>query len=458
MDNAPQDHFPDFVTDSDATRRTPAPGSSTVSAGWRPNPRRILWPFLLTLVVVAGTWTPPGELRDAATRDPVVGMRLVYSDVHIWFAPWFDLLDTLSILTLPQHWGVVVSMVLGHIGARLWRVTRRGVRWRAGREALLAAASMGGLLLVYATALLVPRPMARLVVFDADVLVLDVHGHSTPAYDGRSGFTPWWQRRWLERAGFHAAYLTDHLSADTRASLAREQRAALARNPATAGQGVVLLPGVELQAKGQPVAVLSMSPADSAWVTAGDVLAGPTLRAANGTSPVIVHKIPSDLSQVAGPADAVAPAVTAIEIANGDPRGLAQALREHDRIVRIADSLDLALVSASNHHGWGSTAAAWTLLRLPGWQRLSPDALATSIEETLRTKRRRATRVVERRTPELQAGPQLIALVPLMLYELNATLSPSQRLSWICWIWALFHFGPLVVAWFRGRRVLRSTA
>ncbi|MDX2183435.1 MAG: hypothetical protein SFW08_05560 [Gemmatimonadaceae bacterium] len=446
------------MTDSDATRRTPAPGSSTVSAGWRPNPRRILWPFLLTLVVVAGTWTPPGELRDAATRDPVVGMRLVYSDVHIWFAPWFDLLDTLSILTLPQHWAVLGSVILAHAVARTWRVRRRGVRWRTGRELLLAAASIGGLLLVYATALLVPRPMARLVVFDPDVLVLDVHGHTTPAHDGRSGFTPWWQRRWLERAGFHAAYLTDHLSGETRDSLFRRQREAMAQNPPTAGRGVVLLPGAELRAKGQPVTMLSMSAADTGWVVDGDRLAGPAVRRADGHPPVLVHKLPSDLSQVAGPADPAAPPVTALEMANGDPRGLAQALREHDRLVRVADSLDLALVSSSSHHGWGSTAAAWTLMRLPGWHRQSPESLAASIEATLRTKRRLATRVVERRTPELQAGPQLLVLVPLMLYELNATLSPSQRLSWICWIWALFHFGPLVVAWFRGRRVLRSAS
>lgn len=383
-------------------------------------------------------------------------MRLVYSDVHIWFAPWFDLFDTLSILTLPQHWALLASVLVGHIVARGWRLMRRGVRWRTGREVLLAAATIGGLVLVYATALLVPRPMARLVVFDPEVLVLDFHGHTTSATDGRTGFSPLWNRRWLARAGFHAAYLTDHLSRATRDAVFRAQGEALAENPKRAGAGVVLLPGAELQAQGQPIAVLSMTAGDSAWLGVDDEIAGPDMRHADGRTPVIVHQIPSDLSQVADGASRGGPAVTALEIANGDPRGLAQALREHDRLVRIADSLDLALVSASNHHGWGSTAAAWTLMRVPGWQQLTPSALAATIEDTFRSKRRRATRVVERRTPELQEGPALAALVPLMLYELNATLSPSQRLSWICWIWALFHFGPLVVAWFRGRRVLRS--
>jgi hypothetical protein len=428
----------------------------TLAAGWVPNPRRILWPFLLSALVVAGTWTPPGELRDAATRDPVSGMRLVYSDPHIWGAPWFDLLDALSILTLSQHWAVLGTVLLTHLGVRLWRLIRRHRPFRPIRELLLVVASIAGLLLVYATAILVPRPMAKLVVFDRNTLVLDVHAHTMYSHDGRPGFTPAWRREWSEKAGYHAAYITDHLSYRTWDDAFRGMRETMALNPRHAGGGFVALRGLELRSGGQHVNVLSMSPADSVWVKDGDHLVGAMRLASDGLPAVVVHTIPSDLRRVAGPADDSLPRATAIEINDGAPRGLEQALRDHDRIVRIADSLDLALVAASNHHGWGNTAVAWTLVHLPGWQRLTPDSLALAIEAKLRTERRRATRVVERRTPEIQKGPGLLLLGPLLLYELNATLSPSQRLSWICWIWGLFHLGPLATAWLRGRRMLRE--
>lgn len=405
-------------------KRTPR-GVETLSAGWEPNPRRILWPFLFTLVVVAGTWTPPGALRDAATRDPATGMRLVYSDPYIWGAPWFDLLDALGILTWPQHVALALTVVVVHLAVRAWRAWRGRRRPALGREVLLLFATIGGLTLAYATGALVPRPMARLIVFDSDVLVLDLRARSAYADEGRPEFSATWRRRWSSRAGYHAAYIDD----------ARGAREAMAANPPRAGAGFVALPATQAIRAGQPVTQLSPeAPADT---------------------PVLVQAIPADLDAATRGEPNAAP-LTALEINNGSPHGLAQALADHDRLVHLADSLDLALVAGSNHRGWGSTAVAWTLMRLPGWQRLSPDSLARRIETTLRTERRRATRVVERRTPELTPGLALAGLGPLLLYELNATLSPSQRLSWICWIWGLFHLGPLTTAWFRGRRRLRA--
>jgi hypothetical protein len=56
---------------------------------------------------------------------------------------------------------------------------------------------------------------------------------------------------------------------------------------------------------------------------------------------------------------------------------MTQVKRDHDRIVRIADSLDLTLVAGSDNHGWGRTAPGWTLRRIPGmWRAYSPDSLA----------------------------------------------------------------------------------
>lgn len=408
------------MSDTPRPQRTPRE-VKTISAGWQPNPRRILWPFLLTLVVVAGTWTPPGELRDAATRDPAVGMRLVYSDPYIWGAPWFDLLEALGMLTWPQHWALVATVVLVHVAVRAWRLGRGGVRTGAVREVLLLLATTGALGLGYATAALVPRPMPRLVVFDRDILVLDVRANAIDPATGGALASAQWRRRWSARAGFHAAYVDS-------------TREALGGNPARAGDGFVVLPAIETARAGQVVAVLSP-----------DGVAAP---------PVVVQALPFDVARaLAAPREA--PALGALQINDGSATGLTQALAQHDRLVRLADSLNLPLVAGSHHRGWGSTAVAWTLVRLPGWQQLAPDALARAIAAALHDGRRRATQVIERRTPELEPGPRLALIGPLLLYELNATLSPSQRLSWICWIWGLFHLGPLGAAWLRGRRVLR---
>src|SRR6201999_1691810 len=88
--------------------------------------------------------------------------------------------------------------------------------------------------------------------------------------------------------------------------------------------------------------------------------------------------------------------ISAIEIIDGSPRGLSQSRRDRDRIVQLADSLNLALVTGSDNHGWGFAAAGWTLLRIPGWRGMRTDSLSNRIEQVVHFGRRRASRVVER--------------------------------------------------------------
>jgi hypothetical protein len=458
---------PVLVSPSDRDLNGPSPAAVTPRAvtpagvrptqlGWVPNRRRILWPLLLSALIVLGTWTPPSPLRDAATRAPVADARLVYSDLYIIFAPLFDLLDTLTILTVPQHWAILGSTIIAFVAVRAWRLAVRRVRFAWWKELLWLVATLAGLVGLYALAALAPRPMAKLQVADPEVLVLDVHAHTEHSHDGRPGWTAEDVRRWHADAGYHVAYITEHTTYRTVAEAFRGQQAGMAANPARAGDGVVLLGGLEVRSGGQNVNVLSMMPADSVHFLGGNHIGGGWTLARDGRPPVVVQTVPFDLARIAGPSDDSLLTATALEINAGAPRGLAQNLRDHEALLRIADSLDLALVAGSDNHGWGRTAVGWTLLRLPGWRDLAPAELAQRIEDAIRDGRSRATRVIERRTPELEIGPQLLLIVPLMLYELNAGLSPSQRLSWICWIWGFFHFGPLFAAWRRGRRILRN--
>ena len=125
--------------------------------------------------------------------------------------------------------------------------------------------------------------------------------------------------------------------------------------------------------------------------------------------------------------------VRAIELIDGAPRGLGQVRRERARILKLADSLDLALVAGSNHHGWGRTAAGWTLMSLPGWRGETPERLAFIIAATIRRGGHGTTRVVERYVADTESGIALPFTAPLVAWGMLRTLSAEERIAWLAW-------------------------
>jgi hypothetical protein len=157
-----------------------------------------------------------------------------------------------------------------------------------------------------------------------------------------------------------------------------------------------------------------------------------------GVEPVLVETIPGDVSKMipaAGPGTA---GVRAIELVDGDPRGLGQGRRERGRIIHLADSLNLALVAGNNHHGWGHAAAGWTLMFLPGWRGASPSDLAPAITTLIRNGGKRSTKVVERYVADTESGIVLPLTVPLVVWGMMRTLSTDERVVWIAWALAFF--------------------
>jgi hypothetical protein len=211
-----------------------------------------------------------------------------------------------------------------------------------------------------------------------------------------------------------------------------------------------LFPGIEAFYHGEHVNVLNagyrykgMTTAD--FVTVDDQALNLASMIPNA-EPVLVETMPGDLSKMipaTGPGTA---GVRAIEIVDGSPRGLAQVRRDHDRIVKLADSLNLALVAGSDNHGWGRAAPGWTLLRIPGWRGYRPAALAAQIEDALRLSRRRGTKVIERVTASATSRAIGFTL-PVVLWTVATTLSPGERVSWIIWIWGLW-----IIVWLMRRQ------
>ena len=403
---------------------------------------RPYWALLVVVVLVlASAPFARAPVRDAVTLGPVTVAALRRPLSYVLLAPVSDVLDLLSLLSLRQHVALLLTLLLGYA---VWWWARGRVmpvtvppRRRAVRVAARLGLALLALLAVYGAAVLLPRPMAALDV-TADVLAVDFHAHTKYSHDGRPDWGAEDVRAWHRDAGFAVAYVTDHRTFEG-------ARDAWANNPDFAGQGVSLIPGIEVVWKGEHVNVLDADRKYRGILTESlRDIDEPSLVMASaipGNEPVIIETFPGDLSKMIPAAGAGTAGVRAIEIVDGAPKGLGQTRRERARIVRLADSLALPLVAGSNHHGWGHTAAGWTLLYLPDWRSATPDQLSDAISAILRRGGSGATKVVERYVPYTETGIALPFTAPLVAWGMLRTLSPDERVVWIAWAVLLFLVG-----------------
>jgi hypothetical protein len=130
------------------------------------------------------------------------------------------------------------------------------------------------------------------------------------------------------------------------------------------------------------------------------------------------------------------PNLSAIELVDAAPRGLAQLDREEAKIRHLARDLGIALVASSNNHGYGRTVAAWNVMKIPGWRSMPPDSVAAVIETQLRM-RRGPVQIVHRARPSL-SGYATAATLPVAAYQIIGALTAAERASWIVWTGLVF--------------------
>lgn len=419
-----------MITQTQATERV-----VPVSRGleWGGIVRGYWIPALITVLVLAGAILGPSALTTGSTGAAARGAGLSVDWGYVLMAPAANVLDTLSVLTLGQHYAVLVTLILLFVSWRLLRSRHRlgGLR-RAAVELGTAVVALLGLAAFYAYGIIGPRPMAALVPTDEDVVVVDVHSHTHHSHDGRRGFDAEDNRAWHAAAGFHAVYVSDHRTFQGYLEGA-------ANNPRRAGEGTVLLPALEIKFAGKYASALGEPWRYRAAMQGNHLNEDSVARLLRdeGVRPTLVLTLPSGLENVVV-STGDTPGYIALELSDASPRGLRQSRRDRARLLRMADSLDLAPVAATNNHGWGRTAAAWTLMRIPGWQRLTPRQLGTAIETRLHTERRRASWVVERRVPYAGEDPvALAATVPAITWNMFGAMGPAERVSWLVWSWLL---------------------
>ena len=432
---------------------------------------RVAWrlPLLLSACVVLGRLFPRSPLIDVATGSAPADVRLSYPIAHVLLAPLTLLADWLNGSPARELEGFALWIL---VGFACWRVLRR----RAGRPAaapalrgeLAAAALLCAAAATYlAWGALAPRPIPRLVAAPGDALVFDAHSHTSASHDGRRGFDASANAAWHARAGFDAAFVTDH----------NTTRAIREWNGAAPAGAALLLPGVELSLSGLHLLVLGAAPDVAnapfreSWratgrlvraLAAGDVptpdtepalpgeragaapdsvrRGGPPVTDGGGarTPPLLVPSLPeywrhhwgADLDTL------LRWGVAGLEIWTTSPRAMDFPAALRRAVVARCRQRGLALLGATDMHGIGYTASVWNVTRMPGWREMSAASLGVALIERLRGDGAAANRVVAMRRwlPENRA--EAVVAPPVNLLLLLRTATPAHAAALLGWIWA----------------------
>jgi hypothetical protein len=390
------------------------------------------------VVVLAAGFFARTPIADAVTGKSVPGISFRFPASYALIAPVSDVFDGLTILSLPQVFAAFgfVCLIAALLRARstLPHSKNSLPALRVRDQVRFGANVLGVIVAVSGLALVMPRPMSRVATADPDLVTVDFHSHTSASQDARPQFTPDENRNWHRRAGFDVAYVTDHHT------FAGADAAARA-NPRLAGEGTVLLPGLEYIDSDEHVIAIGLderatNPASRVW--------HPLYRAPNAGSvappPLLILALPGDLGAI--PPDEQSGIVTlaAVELSDGSPRGIEQAAGDRQTILRIARERDATLVSGSDNHGWGRTAPAWTVMRIPGWRMMAPERLDSAIRMTLLTRKSSAAIVISRRLPPASSALEIAGTGPALALEILRDIGWSERLSWIGWWcagWAL---------------------
>lgn len=410
---------------------------------------RLPWtPIAISIAVVLGGGFAVQPIRDAVTRTDMSDAYLVRPLSYLAIAPLSNTLDMLTLFSVRQHIALVLAVLVLFALWRLGGGLRAGSSWR--RELIAIASLIGGIVLTYAAMAVLPRPMTALVATNVNTLRLDFHSHTSASHDGRPGWSSERNRAWHAAAGYDAAFITDH------ATVAEAERA-MALNPNTAREGVMLLQAIEVTWTGEHVAILGAERTYKGIITENhrdvDAQALQLASLVRGREPVVVWNHPHVLNRLPIASGPGTMGVRAIEIVNGAPNDMDEVRKKRAEIIGLAERANIAFTTGSDNHGWGRTTPGWTLMEVPRWQELNADALSSQIETAIRMGGIGSTRVVERRVADPGASTLWLTLTIFAApARMLTTLSNDERIAWLMWTWLT----AAIVWWVRRRSARRA--
>ncbi len=329
------------------------------------------------------------------TGAPPADVDLVRPTLYTLLAPVSNVLDALTFLSLDRVKAFLITWVAA---LALWGLLRRGSLRRRLVVAVLAPLAV---ILLGVAAVLLPRPVPRLVAADSTLTVIDYHAHTALSHDGRRGWTTADLAEWHAAQGFGASYITDH-------------------NVVFSGGVdtlISLLPGVEWSVYDQHVVALGNVAPVERGVYGRDTRAMLGLFGALHRQGAIgIASLPEYWRNHWGELDdVVAAGADGFEIVNCAPKALAFPAAARSQVLQIAESRDLLVVGASDNHGWGKVTCVWNLL--------SPSAHGY-----------RSNRVIARPIALAQGEWQVWTAAYTQPWLMLAGLSWSERSSWLTWI------------------------
>lgn len=397
-------------------------------------------PLLLSACVVLGQLLSINPLVDVAAGAPPSDVRVAYPLGHVLLAPLTLLADWLNGSPARELKGFVVWLVALVVFVRLARFAGHANEgaprssWPlALRETRAVVLTVAALALYVAWGALAPRPIPRLTTDDPDLMVFDVHSHTAGSHDGRAGFGVAENAAWHARAGFGAAYVTDHNTA------AWIRTAANAAPPGTS----VPLPGIELSLSGLHLLALGTSaeiptaPYRSSWEATGQLVRELASGPPPSAPPFLVASLPEYWRYHWGPdlGTLVQWGVRGFEIWTTSPRAMdfPESLRRE--VIARCRLEGLALFAATDMHGFGYSASAWNVTRIAGWRRLGSEELNAVLVAKFRRAGPDANRVVVLRRWIPETAVQAVVAVPLNLVLILRTASLAHAASLLGWIW-----------------------
>ncbi len=402
-------------------------------------PPRSRGPFLLataaTLLLLTAWATGVPPLSNPTGLPLPEGLALHSPPLVILLAPLFDLWDGTSMLSMSRLTGWLAGILLLYLAWRLiaWAGRRRRKThspwWeRAGREVLVAVFALVGLVAFLAAGALWHRPMVSLAGAGPDRMVVDLHSHTNASHDVKhtlmGGFDAAALQRWHRRAGFDAAFITDHNTVE-------------GLPPAGADTMLpALCPGTEVSGWRAHIVLLGtrqrMERSPYADSLAGLLTLFPDARRAGAVS---IASLPEYSRNHWENLDRfVRAGVDGFEIVNASPKASEFTRARRDSVIALARENDLMVVGVSDSHGWGATSMAWNLVSLPRW-RQATTAPCHILLQRLRKGGFDAVQVVERH--HLRPDDWWPAwLTPVgMVWETWRAMDWRHLLAWLAWIW-----------------------
>jgi hypothetical protein len=411
---------------------------------------RLAIPAGLTALLLAARLASVPALSDPVSGPVAPSLHLVTPWLYLILAPLFSLWDGVSMLSMSRLRGFLIGLVALYLA---WRVGRllwhRAARTSARFSLLKEIGSLAIALLLLAGFLaggaLWHRPMLALAGTDPGEIVVDFHSHTNASHDvvdtWMRGFDTRANLRWHARAGFDAAFITDHNVTSRQSQVAsRESQVASRQSPVVSRRSgrvaTVPCPGIEVSAWRSHIVLLGDTlPVDrSRYNHSLDGLLALLGTSDSAYGALSLASLPEYRRNHWGRLDQLVSAgLDGFEVVNASPKANELSRPERDSVIALARARNRFVVGVSDSHGWGATSMVWNLVRPEG------GAAADRCSAVLQRLGAGfpAVRIVERHRLRPDAWwPGW--LTPLgVVWETWRSMSWGLTAAWIIWIWAL---------------------